>query len=126
MEGIAPILHVADARASVDWYAQLGFEVESEQPSGQTGRCMCGCGAARHSCICPSTASTEARPATSICTSKCRLPPPAGRGGRGVPVGHARGQADRPGRQRRAYGFSAPEAGTGSTCLIGAGRILAA
>src|SRR5450755_3095235 len=34
MEGIAPILHVADARASVDWYAQLGFEVESEHAFG--------------------------------------------------------------------------------------------
>ena len=30
MEGIAPILHVADARASSEWYAQLGFVVESE------------------------------------------------------------------------------------------------
>jgi catechol 2,3-dioxygenase-like lactoylglutathione lyase family enzyme len=30
MEGIAPILHVADARASTEWYAQLGFEVQSE------------------------------------------------------------------------------------------------
>ena len=34
MEGIAPILHVADARASVEWYAQLGFEVESEHTFG--------------------------------------------------------------------------------------------
>ena len=30
MEGMAPILHVADARASSEWYVQLGFEVESE------------------------------------------------------------------------------------------------
>lgn len=30
MDGLAPILHVADARASVKWYAGLGFEVESE------------------------------------------------------------------------------------------------
>jgi hypothetical protein len=30
MEGIVPILHVAQARASIDWYAQLGFEVEWE------------------------------------------------------------------------------------------------
>jgi hypothetical protein len=28
MEDIAPILHVTDARASIDWYAQLGFGVE--------------------------------------------------------------------------------------------------
>src|SRR5215471_17846050 len=34
MEGIAPILHVADARTSVDWYAQLGFEAESEHTFG--------------------------------------------------------------------------------------------
>jgi catechol 2,3-dioxygenase-like lactoylglutathione lyase family enzyme len=34
MEGMAPILHVADARASVDWYAQFGFEVESEHAFG--------------------------------------------------------------------------------------------
>ena len=34
MEGIAPILHVADARASVDLYAQLGFEGESEHAFG--------------------------------------------------------------------------------------------
>ena len=34
MEGIAPILHVADARASADWYAQLGFEIESEHVFG--------------------------------------------------------------------------------------------
>jgi catechol 2,3-dioxygenase-like lactoylglutathione lyase family enzyme len=34
MEGMAAILHVADARASVDWYAQLGFEVESEHAFG--------------------------------------------------------------------------------------------
>ena len=30
IEGMAPILHVADARASIQWYAQLGFDVESE------------------------------------------------------------------------------------------------
>jgi catechol 2,3-dioxygenase-like lactoylglutathione lyase family enzyme len=30
MEGMAPILHVANARASIEWYARLGFEVESE------------------------------------------------------------------------------------------------
>lgn len=30
MEGIVPILHVANARASIDWYARLGFEVEWE------------------------------------------------------------------------------------------------
>jgi catechol 2,3-dioxygenase-like lactoylglutathione lyase family enzyme len=34
MEGMAPILHVADARASSAWYAQLGFEVESEHVFG--------------------------------------------------------------------------------------------
>ena len=34
MEGMAPILHVADARASSEWYAQLGFEVESEHVFG--------------------------------------------------------------------------------------------
>ena len=34
MEGMAPILHVADARASIAWYAQLGFEVESEHIFG--------------------------------------------------------------------------------------------
>jgi catechol 2,3-dioxygenase-like lactoylglutathione lyase family enzyme len=34
MEGIAPILHVANARASVDWYAQFGFEVEAEHVFG--------------------------------------------------------------------------------------------
>ena len=34
MEGMAPILHVADARASSEWYAQLGFEVESEHAFG--------------------------------------------------------------------------------------------
>jgi glyoxalase superfamily protein len=31
---MAPILHVADARASSMWYAQLGFEVESEHAFG--------------------------------------------------------------------------------------------
>jgi Glyoxalase superfamily protein len=30
MEGMAPILHVASARASIEWYARLGCEVESE------------------------------------------------------------------------------------------------
>jgi catechol 2,3-dioxygenase-like lactoylglutathione lyase family enzyme len=34
MDGIAPILHVADARASADWYARLGFQVESEHTFG--------------------------------------------------------------------------------------------
>jgi hypothetical protein len=34
MEGIAPILHVADARANVDWYAELRFDVESEHAFG--------------------------------------------------------------------------------------------
>jgi len=34
MEGMAPILHVADARASIQWYAQLGFEVESQHAFG--------------------------------------------------------------------------------------------
>jgi catechol 2,3-dioxygenase-like lactoylglutathione lyase family enzyme len=34
MEGMAPILHVADARASSGWYAQLGFEVESKHSFG--------------------------------------------------------------------------------------------
>jgi catechol 2,3-dioxygenase-like lactoylglutathione lyase family enzyme len=34
MEGVAPILHVADARASIQWYARLGFEVESEHAFG--------------------------------------------------------------------------------------------
>jgi catechol 2,3-dioxygenase-like lactoylglutathione lyase family enzyme len=34
MEGMAPILHVADARTSADWYARLGFEVESEHVLG--------------------------------------------------------------------------------------------
>lgn len=28
MEGTVPILHVAEARASIEWYARLGFEVE--------------------------------------------------------------------------------------------------
>ena len=31
---MAPILHVSDARASSEWYAQLGFEVESEHAFG--------------------------------------------------------------------------------------------
>lgn len=31
---MARILHVADARASCEWYAQLGFEVESEHVFG--------------------------------------------------------------------------------------------
>ena len=34
MEGMAPILHVASARASVEWYARLGFDVESEHAFG--------------------------------------------------------------------------------------------
>jgi hypothetical protein len=34
MEGMAPILHVANPRASSEWYAQLGFEVESEHAFG--------------------------------------------------------------------------------------------
>jgi catechol 2,3-dioxygenase-like lactoylglutathione lyase family enzyme len=34
MEGMAPILHVPDARASIEWYAKLGFEVESEHVFG--------------------------------------------------------------------------------------------
>jgi catechol 2,3-dioxygenase-like lactoylglutathione lyase family enzyme len=34
MEGMAPILHVADARASIEWYARLGFAVESEHTFG--------------------------------------------------------------------------------------------
>jgi catechol 2,3-dioxygenase-like lactoylglutathione lyase family enzyme len=34
VEGMAPILHVADARASSEWYARLGFEVESEHAFG--------------------------------------------------------------------------------------------
>ena len=34
MEGMAPILHVASARVSIDWYARLGFEVESEHAFG--------------------------------------------------------------------------------------------
>lgn len=34
MEGMAPILHVANARVSIEWYAQLGFEVESEHTFG--------------------------------------------------------------------------------------------
>jgi uncharacterized membrane protein (DUF2068 family)/catechol 2,3-dioxygenase-like lactoylglutathione lyase family enzyme len=34
MEGLAPILHVASARASIEWYAALGFETESEHVFG--------------------------------------------------------------------------------------------
>lgn len=34
MEGMVPILHVADARASIAWYAQLGFDVEAEHTFG--------------------------------------------------------------------------------------------
>ena len=34
MEGMAPILHVANARASIEWYAKLGFQVESEHVFG--------------------------------------------------------------------------------------------
>ena len=34
MEGMAPILHVANARASAEWYGKLGFEVESEHTAG--------------------------------------------------------------------------------------------
>src|SRR5258707_15530377 len=34
MRGMAPICHVADARASVDGAARLGFEVEPEHPFG--------------------------------------------------------------------------------------------
>jgi len=34
VEGMAPILHVADARVTSEWYAQLGFEVESEHVFG--------------------------------------------------------------------------------------------
>ena len=34
MEGMAPILHVANARASIEWYAKLGFEIESEHVVG--------------------------------------------------------------------------------------------
>lgn len=34
MEGLAPVLPVASARASVEWYAKLGFEVESEHSFG--------------------------------------------------------------------------------------------
>jgi uncharacterized membrane protein (DUF2068 family) len=34
MEGLAPILHVASARASIEWYATLGFETESEHAFG--------------------------------------------------------------------------------------------
>ena len=34
MEGMAPILHVANARASIEWYAKLGFGVESEHTFG--------------------------------------------------------------------------------------------
>ena len=34
MEGIVPILHVAEARASIDWYARLGFEVEWQHAFG--------------------------------------------------------------------------------------------
>jgi hypothetical protein len=30
MEGMTPTLHVADARASIEWCAKLGFEVKSE------------------------------------------------------------------------------------------------
>lgn len=30
MQDVVPILHVADARASINWYARLGFEVEWE------------------------------------------------------------------------------------------------
>ena len=34
VEGMAPILHVANARASIEWYAKLGFEIESEHVVG--------------------------------------------------------------------------------------------
>jgi catechol 2,3-dioxygenase-like lactoylglutathione lyase family enzyme len=34
MEGVVPILHVANAQASIDWYAQLGFNVEWQHSFG--------------------------------------------------------------------------------------------
>jgi hypothetical protein len=51
MEGTAPILHVADARASSEWYAQLGFVVESEHAFG--ARLAAICAAAARSGVIP-------------------------------------------------------------------------
>jgi hypothetical protein len=41
MEGMAPILHVASARVSTEWYAKLGFEVESEHSFGPDWPAVC-------------------------------------------------------------------------------------
>ena len=54
MEGMAPILHVANAWASIEWYAKLGFEVESEHAFGPDWPLYVRL---RRSCTCPSTAS---------------------------------------------------------------------
>jgi hypothetical protein len=61
MEGIAPVLRVANARASVEWYAKLGLEVESEHAFGQAGRCT-----ARSDAVAPVRASPRRRPGGSI------------------------------------------------------------
>jgi hypothetical protein len=69
MDGMAPILRVAEARASIEWCAQLGFEVESEHTFGPDWppyvRLRCG----RHSCACPSTGSAASPAAICISTS---------------------------------------------------------
>ena len=68
MEGMAPILHVADARASIAWYAQLGFEVESEHTFGPDWPFVCAA-ETRPGAVAPVRASPRRRPA---CDAKRR------------------------------------------------------
>ena len=70
MEGMAPILHVADARVSIEWYVQLGFEVESEHAFGPDWPLYVRLRRGPAQLHLSSTASTVARSPTYTCTSR--------------------------------------------------------
>jgi Glyoxalase superfamily protein len=111
---MAPILDVADGRATSEWYAQLGFEVESEHVFGPDWplyvRLRRGPAQLRLS-----EHRLDGGPVTHVYLYVEDVDGiiPAGGGRRGLPVGDARGKADRPRRERGTSWIPAPGSGTG-------------
>ena len=115
MEGMAPILHVANARASIEWYAKLGFEVESEHSFGPDWPLYVRLrrGPAQ---LHLSEHRLDGGPVTHVylyVEARNQQHHPCRGGRRGLPMGDARGKADRPRRERSASRIDAPESRTG-------------
>jgi Glyoxalase superfamily protein len=117
MKGMAPILHVADARQAVSG-AQLGFEVESEHAFGPDWPLYVRLrrGPAQ---LHLSEHHLDGGPVTHVYLYVEDVDGIIPAGGRqGLPVGDARGQAGRPRRERGASRISAPGTETSRPSLM--------